>query len=196
MYDVCEMYDVYEMYDVWWMMDDGWWMMWYDRGQVRVIFLRTELFPYLFPSDAPAGALMRPTLATGLMIDSIDFRHDSTKVKQVWLCSRCSVSSRCFVLSIFWKSLLQVTPAIFIISCHTWSSDGLLYIFFSISRHWTSSSSGSLTHWLSSSSFAPRESLSKLNFPLGLASVRPTPYRVSYSVRYWHRASQWKVNSE
>lgn len=27
----------------------------YDRGQVRVIFLRTELFPYLFPSDAPAA---------------------------------------------------------------------------------------------------------------------------------------------
>lgn len=35
---------------------------------VRVMFLRTELFPYLFPSDAPAGALMRPTLATGLML--------------------------------------------------------------------------------------------------------------------------------
>ena len=32
-------------------------------------------------------------------------------------------ASRCFVLSIFWKSLLQVTPAIFIISCHTWSSE-------------------------------------------------------------------------
>ena len=25
------------------------------QGQVRVIFLRTELFPYLFPSDAPAA---------------------------------------------------------------------------------------------------------------------------------------------
>ena len=27
----------------------------YDRGQVHVMFLRTELFPYLFPSDAPAA---------------------------------------------------------------------------------------------------------------------------------------------
>ena len=26
----------------------------YDRGQVHVMFLRTELFPYSFPSDAPA----------------------------------------------------------------------------------------------------------------------------------------------
>ena len=44
-----------------------------DRGQVRVIILRTELFPYLFPSAAPAGALMRPTGVTVLLLLVVSF---------------------------------------------------------------------------------------------------------------------------
>ena len=48
----------------------------HDRGQVRVIFLQTALFPYLFLSD----------------VDYIEPCCDSTKVMQACLCSRCSRS--------------------------------------------------------------------------------------------------------
>ena len=45
-----------------------------------------------------------------------------------------------------WKVVLFVTPVSSLICCQTWSSEGLLYTFFSISRHCTSSPKGSLTH--------------------------------------------------
>ena len=52
---------------------------------------------------------------------------------------RFNSSSNC------WKVVLFVMPVSSLICCQTWSSEGLLYTLFSISRHCTSSSKGPLT---------------------------------------------------